>query len=279
MRNLRFILEAIPAWIFYFLFRLIPVDLASFMCGKIMEFIGPRLRAAKTAEKNLKLCFPDKTEEELKDIKTGMWNNLGRIIGEAPSIVHMSTKEFNKRVKISKDFEKFKKPGIYISGHLGNFELAAKISIEQKHNINLVYRPANNKYINLLIKTLRARDGNRLIPKGRAGLIQILNALNDGQSIGMLVDQRMNDGIDSQFFGMNAKTTSLPAKLAIKYNVPIYISFMKREKACSFTVYFKKMNCKPTDDPNVITQQINNILESWIRENPQQWFWVHRRWG
>lgn len=279
MRNLRFILEAIPAWLFYIIFRFIPIDSASAFGGKVMELIGPKLKASKTARKNLKLCFPSKSDEEIDAIAVGMWNNLGRIIGEAPRIIHMGSKEWRRRVKMLKEFKNFKKSGIYISGHIGNFELAAKISIEEKQNLNLVYRPTNNKYVNRLIRLLRERGGNRLIPKGRSGLIQILDVLDKGGNIGMLVDQRMNEGINTKFFGMDAKTTSLPAKLAIKYQIPIYIGFMKREKACKFTIHFKELKPKPNEDPAVVTQKINDILETWIREHPEQWFWVHRRWG
>lgn len=244
-----------------------------------MEFIGPTLKVSKTARRNLQMCFPDKTDKEIEAITVGMWNNLGRVIGEAPGIIHMKSKEWYKRVKIVKDFKSFKKCGIFISGHLGNFELAAKISIEEKQNLNLVYRPANNKYVNRLIKLLRERGGNRLIPKGRSGLVQILDVLDKGGSIGMLVDQRMNDGIDTTFFGLEAKTTSLPAKLAIKYQIPLYVGFMKRQKGCKFTVHFIELNPKPTDDPKEVTQVINDILEAWIREYPSQWFWIHKRWG
>ncbi len=279
LRHLRFILEALPAWLFFIIFRFIPIDITSSFAGKVMELIGPRLKASRIAKRNLKMCFPDKSDEEIESIMVGMWNNLGRIVGESPSIISLSSTEFNRRVKVTKEFKNFKKSAIFVSGHFGNFELPAKISIENKFNLNLVYRPANNIYVNRLIRLLRERDGNRLIPKGRAGLLQILEVLDNGGNIGMLIDQRMNDGIDTTFFGKPVKTTSLPAKLAIKYQIPIYIGCIKREKGCHFHLHFKELNPTKNDDPALITQQLNNIIEDWIKDKPEQWFWVHKRWG
>jgi KDO2-lipid IV(A) lauroyltransferase len=258
---------------------MLPIDIASTLGAFIMKIVGPHLKAYKIARSNLSKCFPGKSESEINAIITGMWDNLGRTIGESASIIHMSSAEFNKRVKVVMEFKKFEKSGIYVSGHLGNFELAARISIDQQSNLNLVYRPTNNKYVNMLIKHLRECGGNKLIPKGRNGLIQILKVLDNGGNIGMLVDQRMNDGVDTKFFDMPAKTTALPAKLAIKYNIPIYIGFMKRNKGCNFTIHFKELRLSKNDDPIEATQKINDILEQWIRDFPEQWFWVHKRWG
>ncbi|MCE2992160.1 MAG: lysophospholipid acyltransferase family protein [Candidatus Jidaibacter sp.] len=279
IRHARFIIEGMIAWTAYAFLKILPIDMASVLGASIMKVVGPHLKACKTARKNIARCFPDKSESEINSIIKGMWDNLGRTIAESASIIHMSSRRFNKRVKVFKEFDNFDKSGIYVSGHLGNFELAAKISIEQKKNLNLVYRPANNKYVNMLIRHLREYGGNKLIPKGRIGLFQILKVLDNGGNIGMLVDQRMNDGVDTKFFGIPAKTTSLPAKLAIKYNIPIYIGYMKRAKGCNFTIHFKEIRPNKGDDAIEITQRINDILEQWIRDCPEQWFWVHKRWG
>jgi KDO2-lipid IV(A) lauroyltransferase len=279
LKHIRFILEAIPAWLFYIILRFIPIDLASAFCGKLMELIGPHLKASRVARRNLKMCYPEKSDAEIEIIMKRMWNNLGRVIGESPSIIYLSNREFKRRVKVTKSFKEFKEPGIFVSGHFGNFELSAKISIELKLGLNLVYRPANNIYINRLIRLLRERRGNRLIPKGKAGLLQILKVLDNKGNLGMLVDQRMNDGIDCTFFGKLAKTTSLPAKLAIKYRIPIYVSCIKREKGCRFHLYIKELKPGKDDDPAAVTQEINDIIETWVRETPEQWFWVHKRWG
>lgn len=278
IKQIRYILEAILVYFFFALFKLLPLDIASAFGGSITRSIGPLLSVNKVAYRNIKLCYPEKIDHEINKMIKDMWDNLGRIAGEAPHLINLSKSEYRNRVKIKRaGIKKFEKKCLFISGHIGNFELAAKIGIEEDLGLNLVYRPANNPYVDYLIRFLRARKGIELMPKGKKGLVQMLQKVDEGKCVGMLIDQKMNDGIDATFFGHTAKTTSLPAKLAIKYNLPIYIGCMRRTKGAHFEVEFKELRIKKSDTVESLTQDMNNILEAWVKQSPEQWFWLHKR--
>lgn len=280
IKQIRYLLEAFLVYFFYFFFKLMPIDAASAVGAAITRNIGPLLPVNRVAYRNLRMCYPEKTESEIAEIIKGMWDNLGRIVGESPHIINFSKHEYKQRVKTKpKDTSKLERRSLFISGHIGNFEVAAKLGIEEKLGLNLVYRPANNPYVDYLIRHLRARDGIELMPKGKKGLVQILQKIEAGKCVGMLVDQKMSDGIETTFFGHPVKTTSLPAKLAIKYKLPIYVACMKRVEGAQFLVEFRELKIKEGDTVESVTQRINDILEAWVREAPEQWFWLHKRWG
>lgn len=275
LKHIKYLLEALIAYLGYAIFLILPIDVASAVGAKMMRFVGPKLKAAEIAKKNLKLCFSDITDKEIETILDKMWNNLGRIIGELPHIKDLSDIQFSSICKFT-DLSKFEQPCIFVSGHLGNFELASRMLRFIGMNAHLVYRPANNPYVDYLINHIRQKHANPQIPKGKGGLKKMIQCIENGKSIAMLVDQKMNDGIKVKFFGIDAYTTALPAKLAHKYNVPIYLTYMKRTDKCNFEVCFKIL--KANDDILYTTQLINDYLEEWIRQDPSQWFWIHKRW-
>jgi KDO2-lipid IV(A) lauroyltransferase len=209
-----------------------------------------------------------------------MWDNLGRIIGEMPHIMRLSNAEFHKRIKIIGDAPQNNgRSSILVSGHLGNFEIPAKLSLEQKLGLHLIYRKANNPFVDALIRHTREIEGHPLIPKGQAGMRQIVDLMANNQNIGMLIDQKMDNGIDTLFFGTSVQTTSLPAKLALKYKARIIFTFMPRTQGAYFEVHFKELVIDyDQDDELQITQRINDELEKWVTQYPSQWFWIHNRW-
>jgi KDO2-lipid IV(A) lauroyltransferase len=209
-----------------------------------------------------------------------MWDNLGRLVGELPHINSISESEFKRRVQIINPPKHPEKTAIYISAHIGNFELAARIFKVVGVPINLIYRPANNPYVNSLINSLREKSGSSLIPKGIRGVRRVLEAIEINESVGLMVDQRTNTGIDVPFMGVLAKTTQLPANLALKHEVPMIFLRMSRKKGAYFEIefsdpvyYIKPM--KPTE----IMEDMGERLAHWIKKDPKQWFWVHKRWG
>lgn len=273
LRNFWYLIEFIVVCMVYAMFWVLPMDIASRVGARLMKLIGPHLKAARIAEENVKLCFPNYSEADVGKVLSGMWDNLGRIIGEIAHIHRMSPEEFKKRVRIKGEYSV---PGMFVSAHFGNFELPAKISQVLNLKLNLVYRPVNNQFVNILIRKLREIEGRELIKKGLSGIADMLKALKRGESVGMLVDQRMKEGAKLLFFGMSAKTVTAPARVALKQGVPIYLVFITRREGCYFDVEFRKID----GDPDYIKtmQKINDEIEYKIRQNPEQWFWVHRRW-
>lgn len=280
LKQLRYIPEAFLVFLLYAIFYVLPIDIASAFGGWIARKIGILTSANNTAYKNLTLVFPDKTDSDKNQIIVQMWDNLGRMIGELPHWHRIDRDEFYKRVTV---IRKFKNPpssgALFISAHFGNFELASKISKEENLDLHLVYRPANNPYVNFLINYGRLKNNVKLFAKGMIGVKQIFSALQNGKIIGMLVDQKTNDGIDSSFMGHLAKTTSLPAKLAIKYKTPILIAQIKRTSGAHYKVILNDFKyAEDSDNPESLTQKINDELGDIITKEPQQWFWIHKRW-
>lgn len=279
-KHVRYVLEAIPVYILYALFWCLPIDHASYIGGWIAKKIGSVLAANKTARRNLDLVFPSMSEADKKEILNKMWDNLGRLVGEMPHWAAANKSKFNARVKVKKNYTlKTKQGAIFISGHFGNFELASIISENLSLNLNLVYRPANNPFVNYLINRGRLAHKVKLFPKGIAGVRHIQRALIEGGIIGMMVDQKTNDGIDAEFLGHPAKTTSLPAKLAIRYKTPIIFGIVRRTSGANYELVISEpIKIKESESPDAVTQRINDELGKWIKQYPEQWFWVHKRW-
>lgn len=279
LKKIKHLLEAAVAYFFYGLFYVMPIDMASTIAGFIVEKIGVHLSVSKIAYRNLNKCFPNLSHVERKTMVRRMWNHLGRIIGELPHWSRIPRAEFFERVKVKGMMKEWPRNAIYISGHFGNFELASKVSKECALNLHLIHRPANNIFIDNLINNERTKNGVRLFTKGLAGVRQIQKVFRQGGRVGMLVDQKTNDGISVSFFNIAAKTTSLPAKLAIKYNIPLIFVKMLRVEGAYYRVEFSQpLRAKTNDSVTAITEQINHQLERWIRESPEQWFWLHKRW-
>lgn len=280
IKQIRYLLESIPVYLIYYICWMLPIDVASAFAGWLVKSIGKRLAVNKVAMRNLSMCFPHLSQTDKDLIIENMWVNLGRIFGEMPHWTKISTKKFNKRVQIIDSAKEcLSTGGFLISGHFGNWELSSKIAKEKMLDLCLVHRSANNPYVNSLINRSRVANGVKLFSKGMAGSRKILNALKKNSLVGMLIDQKVSDGIDVPFFGVNAKTLSMPANVALKYNVPVIMASIKRTKGAYYVVEFHRpLVFSAKDDSYSVMQTINKELERWIVENPEQWFWVHRRW-
>lgn len=287
LKTLRHALEATFLYIVLWVFRLLPLETASNLGGFIARSIGPKLKVSRIAQKNLARFLPEERDHHAHIIK-GMWDNLGRVVAELP---HFSTMDANTlqhyiTVHNSEVFEHIKNsdtPVFFFSGHFGNWEALGKVAWARGAPVSLVYRSANNPFVDRLIQRLRDRFQRRGIPKGKAGARELLQSLQSGHAIGMLVDQKMNDGIPVPFFGVDAMTAPAIATLAQKYDVPVIPACIVREKG-PFLTYrsFPPITITPSGDAEQDTlafmTEINRYLEDWIRQHPEQWFWLHNRW-
>ncbi|MFW0777802.1 MAG: lysophospholipid acyltransferase family protein [Rickettsiales bacterium] len=282
MKKLQHFIEAaLLKWLFSALAAM-SVDMASFTGGLIARALGPFFSANKTAKKNLEMIFPEKTLGERYDIMTKMWDNLGRVAGEFP---HLPGEKLVKRVTVhgAENLPQNGETVLFFSGHLGNWELLPAIAKQEGAPTTLVYRHANNAYVDSIIADLRSAHVNRQIAKGPRGAFHLAKALKNQESICMLVDQKMNDGMEVPFFDRPAMTAPAIAQLALHYDLPIIPARTVRKEGAHFDVHilpalqYEKTGDR-TKDMQVIMTQINKLLESWIREHPEQWFWVHKRW-
>ena len=150
-------------------------------------------------------------------------------------------------------------------------------------DLSIVYRHTNNPYVDALIAKVRKDNTNELIAKGLRGGMKILGALKRGGSVAMLVDQKQNNGIAVPFFGRDAMSSPAIAEIALKYNIPIIPARIIRSKGARFqSIIYPPLVFEKTGDHKadvlMLMTLINQTLEGWIREHPEQWFWVHKRW-
>jgi KDO2-lipid IV(A) lauroyltransferase len=270
--------------------RRLPVDSASNLGGWLAHSIGPHLPVTATAYRNLRLAFPNKDRGELKRIVLAMWDNLGRTAAE---YVHLNEicDVNGQRIELlgeehleplfNRDMQT-RRGGIVVSGHFGNWEVLPMAASMRGMDISLVVRQPNNPLVEKLLDQLRAAAGARVANKGAEGSKEAIRTLSRGTVLGVLIDQKMNNGIAVPFFGHDAMTTPGPAQLAIRFQCPLIMVRIERLGAARFRV-----TCMPPlplpapeekDGTARLTRRMNEQLEAWIAERPQEWFWLHRRW-
>ncbi|MCE2926934.1 MAG: lipid A biosynthesis lauroyl acyltransferase [Rickettsiales bacterium] len=279
--NAKHFIEALLLKCVFSAFRTMSLDLASFTGGTIARSIGPFLSAHQTAKKNLRLAYPKLSRDEEFKLLSAMWDNLGRTAAE---LAHLPGGLFS-RVEMSglEHIPKDGKPALFFSAHLANWELNAPMAFRHGVNLAVIYRHANNPYVDEMIRSLRSSQCNDQFAKGPKGGAGLMRALRAKQSIAMLIDQKMNDGIALPFFGHNAMTATAIAELALRFDLPIIPAHVVRTKGAHFKgIVSAPLNFEKTGDKEkdvrTIMLAINRMVEGWIREHPEQWFWVHKRW-
>jgi KDO2-lipid IV(A) lauroyltransferase len=216
-----------------------------------------------------------------------MWDNLGRVAAEYPHLRAIRVFEPGGRIETSgfEHVDRARATGrrmIFFSGHLANWEIAALAAGQYGIDIAQVYRAANNPLVDRLVARLRGELGE-LIPKGALGSRRAVAALRRGGHLSMLVDQKLNDGIAVPFFGRPAMTAPALALLALHYDCDVLPARVERLGGARFrlTIHpplpLPKSGDRAADAAALMTA-VNRTLEGWIRERPEQWFWLHRRW-
>lgn len=286
-RYISYPLQGLGSHLFFILIKALPIQWASAMGGWLGRKIGPGLGISKRARRNLAIAFPEASTEDIEHLVYNMWDNLGRTVMEYPLLHRIRTTGENAHVEIVggeyldllRDDDK---PGIFFSAHIANWEIPA-IAITARGLIShLVYRSPNNPYVEKLFQRRHLKQGT-LIPKGAKGARIAIKALNQGGHLGMLVDQKMNDGIAVPLFGHDAMTAPALAQFALKFDCPVVPVKVERLQGLKFRVTcYPPLEINPGEnrqaDILAITTEVNGMIESWIREKPAQWLWLHNRW-
>ncbi|MGZ9096949.1 MAG: lysophospholipid acyltransferase family protein [Micavibrio sp.] len=285
MKKIRYFFEYIALAVLMGLFRLMSPEQASALAGKIGRTIGPRLAASRKAIANLKAALPGKTEDECQAAITGMWENMARVIAEYPNLESLSSKaEITGLAHLKKALEENGQV-IVFSGHLANWEIMAPCLLRQGIATDLVYRAPNNPWSDKMLDRYRSLRGKlRTLPKSKKGTRRLVESIKNGRSVGILIDQKYNEGLEIPFFGRPAMTSPAFVQLAQKFNCGLVPFRVERLKGTQFRLsFFPAM--KIFDDqaaPLPVEQVMMNahqLLESWIIERPEEWLWLHRRWG
>ncbi len=217
-----------------------------------------------------------------------MWDNLCRVAVEYPHLGSINVYDSQGRVEVSGAeyvdlLRDDGKPGIFFSAHLGNWEIVSLGATQRDLPLDRVYREANNRLVEWLYQHGRAAVEGALIPKGAAGARLLLKSIKGGKHLGMLVDQKMNDGISVPFFGRDVMTAPALAELALRYDCPVVPARVERLKGAHFRLLiYPPLELVKTGDRQADVAanmaRVNAILEQWIRDTPEQWLWLHNRW-
>jgi len=268
-------------------FGLLPLDWASALGGALARRIGPSLGISERARRNLRRAFPGLPEIEIERIVTDMWDNLGRVAAEYPHLRKIRVFEPGGRVETHglEHIDRAVAAGrrmIIFSGHIANWEICMLAAVQCGISVAQIYRAANNPLVDRMITRFRG-DVGELIPKGAVAARRAIAVLRRGAHLTMLVDQKMNDGIPVPFFGRPAMTAPALASLALRFDCDVLPARVERLAGAHFrlTVFPPLPLSRSGDhhaDVAALMARVNETLEVWIRDRPEQWFWLHRRW-
>jgi len=285
MKFLKYFIEFIIIILLFVIFKILGFKFASNLGGQIGKFFGPFFRSKKKLSSNIKKALPSLNEENIQSIVKKMWTNYGRILSEYMFIKNFRNSKLEKFFvvegqEILDELNNSKEQVIFVSGHFNNFELMAMQIEKSGINLAAIYRPLNNIFLNKIMEKIRKKHiCKNQIKKGRSGTRELLEFFNKKYSIALMIDQRVSEGIKSNFFGHQASTTTIPAQIIKKFKcrvVPIYIERVNK-------IHFKMTVNKPisyNDESTIeeITANLNKLLEKMILLNPSQWIWTHDRW-
>lgn len=281
-------LEALGFDIFTFLFRLLPTDVASWIGGKLVKRIGPLSGSHKIARRNLLIAFPEKDAGWHARTLAAQWENLGRSFAEfslmdriRPSTGRVELVNGERLAEIAETMT----PVVFVSGHISNWEVMPAAIVDAGVTCQMTYRAANNPYVDERIKKSRFRYGVRLFaPKGGDGARELLEAMKRGESVALMNDQKFNGGVAAPFFGKLAHTAPGPTRLALRFGTVLQPMSVQRTRGARFRAIVHEPIAVPktgdrSADIEAGVRLVNAFMEERIRERPEEWFWVHKRWA
>jgi KDO2-lipid IV(A) lauroyltransferase len=259
-----------------------------------MRRIGPWLPEHRVARDNLIAAFPEKSPQEIDAILAGSWDNLGRVAAEFLHLDRITILDINKPADVDVIYEPVglervralqqSGPRVFFGTHLGNWELPARFARYYGVDSTVLYRPPSIRAISDAVVELRAGCMGTLIASSFDAPIRLARALERGGKVGMLVDQHDSRGVDITFFGRTCKASPLLAQLARHFDCPIHGARVVRlaDRNKFWAEVTEPIEPKRDADGKIdiagTTQAIANVVESWVREHPDQWLWQHRRW-
>lgn len=267
------------------LLRLLPAGLASWTGGALVRLLAPLSSWQRRAEQNISHALPELAAAERTDILNRMWWHIGRTAGE---YFHANQLVRSGRVEVSglEHLTASKTGAIVVGGHFGNWEILPELARRTGRQVGLVYRPLNNQLANWIFKARQTQPGTRTFVKGRPAALGMVATVKQGGIMLILADQQLREGLSVPFFGHPAQTAVAHVKIALKRGCNLHLARTRRlangrlraEISAPLVINGKDY---PDEEAGVLAlaSQINAAFESWIREDPAQWLWPHRRWG
>ena len=283
MRLFKYLLQSIIIYLMFFLGRILGLKISRKLFSFIFVNFAPIFKSRKIIDSNLKIFSKKNPNFNKEIIIKNMWKNYGMTFIEYVFLNFF--KKSNSHIQIEgednlKNVMIKNKPVIFISGHFANYELMSMEITKKGVKLATIYRPLNNYFLNPFMEYLRKKFVcKNQIKKGVSGVRNAIEFIKNDHSIALMVDQRLSEGEKIDFFGEPASTTTLPAQLAIKFDLSIIPVFIERREDNNFRIKFLD-EIKPVNfqDKFVLTKKLNEILEEMIIKNPNQWIWSHNRW-
>ena len=285
MKLIKYFIQFILIIISFVIFKILGPRLSSNLSGKLFELIGPFFRSKRVIHSNIKRGIKNINSENLKNITNLMWNNYGRLLAEYMFIKDFRNGELSQNIQIDgqeilDEIKKSNKQVIFISGHFSNFELMAMYLDKTGIKLSAIYRPLNNFFLNGIMEGIRKKFiCKHQIKKGIGGLKKLISLKKNNYSTALMIDQRVSEGVLCNLFDQDALTTTIPAQLVKKFNIPIVPVYIERIKDLNFKISINDpINFSKEDTIDNITLKLNQILETMILKKPEQWIWTHNRW-
>ena len=285
-RDLVWRLEAAALCVVFAGLRMVGVERASAFGGWLLRTLGPRMGTHRTVLRNIMIAFPDLDPAARQRLVMDQWDQTGRTFAEL-AVMDRLTPESGRidvvgmeRLHAIRDSGK---PAVLISGHLANFEVMAAVIMAAGVPCLVTYRATNNPYVDALVRSSRERYGIKLFaPKGD-GTRDLLQGMKQGKSIALLVDQKYDQGPEVAFFDQPVNAAPGASRLALRFGAVLQPLSVVRLPGVRFRVTaHEPIILTETDDrqADILTgiQTVTRFVEDRVRENPVDWFWVHRRW-
>jgi KDO2-lipid IV(A) lauroyltransferase len=267
--------------------RLFPVDTVSDFGALLFRKLGPLTGVGRVAERNLRLVFPDANDDEINRLLRAQWEEFGRWIAEFPIVDRIVADR--ARIEVTgvtrlRQIAQGAGPVVFISGHFSNIEVMAAAIVEAGVPCQITYRAMNNPYVDERVRRSRFRYGVRLFaPKGLEGARELMRAIERGESIALMNDQKFNGGIAAPFFGVTAHTAPGPSTFALRFGIPLQpMSVQRRGKARFEVIVHDPIHLEDTGDREAdieaAVRRVNAFIEDRVLARPTEWFWVHKRW-
>lgn len=272
--------------------RLWPLPVSAAVMAFWARLFGPWFSVSKVARANLKAAFPEKSPKEIEALVRQIWANMGRLAGEFshldriwdydpahPGAGRIEIVGADIMARLRDDG----RPALFFTAHTGNWELCAIAGEKLGVPGGVLYRAPNNKRAAAFIEDMRAGTMPGLIRAGRSAGLVMARMLEDGQHLGMLVDQHWTGGPRITFFGRPCHANPTLARLARQFDCPVHAMRVIRLPKSRFRVEISEEIALPREADGRIevvgaVQAINDVIEGWVREYPDQWLWLHRRW-
>ena len=269
------------------LMRLLGLERASSFGGWLLRTLGPRTGTQRTVIRNLRIAFPDMPGEERRKLALAQWEQTGRTFAETAMMDRLTPASGRIEIDGAERLARIRESGqpvVFVSGHMANIEVMAAVIVGAGVPCQVTYRAANNPYVDAQIRGLRARYGIKLFAaKGGEGARELLAGMARGESVALMNDQKFSEGPEVRFFGQPVNAAPGPSRLALRFGTVIQPMSVVRLPGVRFRVTaHEPIQLAVTGDRAADiargVQAITSFVEDRVREHPEDWFWVHKRW-